>query len=377
VLRHEQDAEDAFQATFLVLARKAKALPWSDTAGPWLHEVAVRVALEARAANAHRLARERPVGELPHPEAPPAEPQDWRPVLDEELGCLPQKYRAAVVLCELEGRPRREAARLLGVAEGTLSWRLATARKMLARRLARRGVLLAGPALAALAGGAASAAVPPALIASTIKVALLVAAGLHVGAAAPAVALMKGVMRAMFLAKLKVAAAVMVLALGAGGVAYQAGRPTAAQADTPAAKPPGELEALRKENELLKLNLQVVLEKLRAVDAELRAVKGGPKAALKGHARGVDSVAFSPDGKLLASGSGDKTVLDAFRLDKEPKAVAPKAAPGPINQLETALKDLREARDPAAKRRAADALEKALRQLREELGAAPAQPKRN
>ncbi len=147
LLHHEQDAEDAFQATFLVLARKASSQPWSHTAGPWLHQVANRVAMEARAVNARLRARERQVEEMPHPEVGPAEPQDWRALLDEELDRLPEKYRTAVVLCELEGRSRKEAAGLLGLAEGTLSWRLATARKMLARRLARLGPALSAPAL--------------------------------------------------------------------------------------------------------------------------------------------------------------------------------------------------------------------------------------
>jgi RNA polymerase sigma factor (sigma-70 family) len=292
MLRHEQDAEDAFQAVFLVLARKAGALRCSDTAGPWLYEVAVRTAQEARAVNARRSAREMQVEELPQPAVAPLEPQDWRPLFDEELARLPAKYRSAVVLCELEGRPRREAATLLGVPDGTLSSRLAAARKILAQRLRRRGLALPACSLAAaLAEGAAAAS--PAVVHSTVKSALLMAAGLQVAATAPAaVLLMKEVIRTMFLMKLKSVAAVVLVASALGaGVVFQAGKPAPARAQAPGGKPLSELEALKKENELLKLNLKLVLEKVGALEAELRTVK----------ARGgkPQTTAFSPDGRTL------------------------------------------------------------------------------
>ena len=146
ILHDFHDAEDAFQATFLVLARKATTLVVGESLGCWLYEVAYRTALEASTLSARRRSRERPMRDMPHPEVAPAEAQDWRPLLDRELSRLPEKYRAAVVLCDLQGRPRREAARQLGVPEGTLSSRLATARQMLARRLAGCGVALSGGA---------------------------------------------------------------------------------------------------------------------------------------------------------------------------------------------------------------------------------------
>jgi RNA polymerase sigma factor (sigma-70 family) len=119
VLRHEQDAEDAFQATFLLLARKAGSVR-ANTAGPWLHEVATRTALRARSTLLRRRAREVQMDEMPQPAVADAEPRDWLPILDEELARLPEKYRSAVVVCELEGRSRREAAQMFGVPEGTL-----------------------------------------------------------------------------------------------------------------------------------------------------------------------------------------------------------------------------------------------------------------
>src|SRR5438874_1736191 len=114
LVRHAQDAEDCFQAAFLVLAQRAGAVRGGSLAG-WLYGVAYRVALRCRRGAARRQSRERQVEEMPQPEVPAPEPQDWRPLLDQELMALPEKYRAAVVLCDLEGKARKEAARLLGV----------------------------------------------------------------------------------------------------------------------------------------------------------------------------------------------------------------------------------------------------------------------
>src|SRR5215831_2005512 len=159
LLGNGHDAEDAFQATFLILARKATSVVKRDAIGSWLFAVAQRTARETRAVRARRRARERQVDEMPHPAVGPAEPEDWRPLLDREVARLPQKYREAVVLYYLEGWPHREAASKLGVPEGTLSSRLVKARRLLARRLGRSGLALSGAALTTLLGeGAAKAA---------------------------------------------------------------------------------------------------------------------------------------------------------------------------------------------------------------------------
>jgi RNA polymerase sigma factor (sigma-70 family) len=224
LLRHPQDAEDAFQAVFLVLTRKAASIAQRGLLGNWLYGVAYRTALDARAAAARRRARERPLSALPEPEAAGETDlsRDLRPLLDEELHRLPDKYRVPVVLCDLEGRTRKEAARQLGVPEGTLSGRLTTARRLLARRLARHGPMLGGAAPAGpLSGVVASAGLPKSLVGSTVKAATLVAAGQALTAglvSAPVTALTEGVLNAMFLTKLKLAA-VFVLLLGACGVA--------------------------------------------------------------------------------------------------------------------------------------------------------------
>jgi RNA polymerase sigma factor (sigma-70 family) len=234
VLGNAHDADDAFQATFMVLVRRAGAVVPRDLVGNWLYGVAYRVALEARARAGRRRAPERQVPDMPQPTVPPPELwHDLRPVLDQELSRLPDKYRAALVLCDLEGKPRKEAARLLGVPEGTLSSRLATGRKLLAERLARHGLALTGAALAAaLAENAARAGVSAALMGSTVKAAALGAVGPAVAQgvlSAQAAALTEGVMKTMLLIKLASLTALVlglgVLTLGVGLVAVPADEP--------------------------------------------------------------------------------------------------------------------------------------------------------
>jgi RNA polymerase sigma factor (sigma-70 family) len=170
------DADDAFQATFLVLARKAGSVRRPEALGNWLYGVAVRCARRAKARAAKRQAREQPVTEWPAREAE-AEWRDIRPVLDEELARLPDKLRAAVVLCELEGVPRPEAAARLGVPEGTLSSRLARAKEALRRRLLKRGVALSAVGVGMVLTNAAKAAVPPGLAEATAAAAAGSASG--------------------------------------------------------------------------------------------------------------------------------------------------------------------------------------------------------
>jgi RNA polymerase sigma-70 factor (ECF subfamily) len=173
VLGNHHDAEDAFQATFLVLARKAASLRARDLLGNYLYGVAYRTALRARAMNARRRVHEQKAREAARVEAPAGDPWDeLLPLLDRELAGLPERYRAAVVLCDLQGVTRREAARRLNLPDGTLSGRLTTARKLLARRLARYGLAVPGGALAAaLSERTASACVSRVLVAATARAA--------------------------------------------------------------------------------------------------------------------------------------------------------------------------------------------------------------
>jgi len=141
VLGGAHDADDAFQATFLVLARKAGSIRDPGLLGNWLYGVASRIARRIRSAVNRRQARERQVRRLPEfPQSAVAEISDLRPVLDEELRRLPEKYRAAVGLCYLEGKTNEEAARLLRWPTGTVKGRLARARDLLRQRLTRRGL---------------------------------------------------------------------------------------------------------------------------------------------------------------------------------------------------------------------------------------------
>jgi RNA polymerase sigma factor (sigma-70 family) len=225
VLSSAQDAEDAFQATFLVLVRKAASIARPELLGNWLYGVAFQTARTARAAADRRRAKEaRAMPRQPTPEA-----DDWRelrPVLDEELSGLPAKYRLPVVLCHLQGQSRQDAARALGVPEGTLSSRLARARSILARRLARRGVTLSAVALAVALGPEATAAVlPSALIVTTVQAGARALAGpLAAGAVSALVAaLTERVVKAMWLSKLTLTLAGLVaggiVALGVGAFA--------------------------------------------------------------------------------------------------------------------------------------------------------------
>src|SRR5262245_3329226 len=136
VLGQAQDAEDAFQATFLVLARKARSIVQRERIGPWLYGVACRSARKAmgRAAR-HRIAESQVVSMKPEPWVAAETIPDWQPVFDREVQALPEKYRLPIVLCELQGLTRREAARQLRLSEGTLSSRLARGRQMLRQRL--------------------------------------------------------------------------------------------------------------------------------------------------------------------------------------------------------------------------------------------------
>jgi RNA polymerase sigma factor (sigma-70 family) len=244
ILRHHQDAEDAFQATFLVLVRRAASVVPRAMVANWLYGVANRTALKARALAARRKTREVAMANIPEPAATgPDRGRELRDVLDGALRRLPDKYRVALVLCDLEGKTRKEAARQLGWPEGTVAGRLAGARAMLAKRLARQGLGLSAGALAVLlAEDAAAAPVPASVMASTIR-----GAG---RTSATALLLAEGVVRSMSRTTLKVTSAALlaVTLLGAGILACPppAGDPPApagkkgdAENGGKAANPPG------------------------------------------------------------------------------------------------------------------------------------------
>src|SRR5216684_1077464 len=189
MLSHEQDAEDVFQATFLVLARKAKSIRKRGSLGSWLCGVAYRLALKLRVTAARRRARERQASEMQSrftfragemiatPTQTDSTWSDLRPLLDQELHRLPEKYRAPLVLCYLEGKTHLEAAQTLGWPSGSMSKRLEQGRELLRLRLGRRGVVLSGVAICTSLADSAQAALPPALVSSSVQAGVLAATG--------------------------------------------------------------------------------------------------------------------------------------------------------------------------------------------------------
>ncbi len=206
------DADDCFQATFLVLVQKAATIPWRSNLGPWLFGVAHRIAQKARFKRDRRFAVEKQVDTMPHPETTPAnaiDSDELSRTFDEELAALPEEMRRAVVLCELQRRTRTQAAKELRISEGTLSSRLARARKTLRDRLAKRGFALAIPM---------AVTVSAKLTAATV--------GLLNGSAGvvPAAVwtLAQEALKTMAISKLKLGAVLVVLALGFTGFGLSA-----------------------------------------------------------------------------------------------------------------------------------------------------------
>jgi RNA polymerase sigma factor (sigma-70 family) len=254
VLRCHQDAEDAFQATFLVLVRKAASVVPREMVANWLYGVARQTALKARSSAARRQRREKQVTAMPELEsAQPDTREELLELLDQELTRLPDKYRAVIVLCDLEGNTLKEAARRFNLPQGTVASRLATARAMLAKRLSHRGLAVSGGTLSALLAENASANVPASVVSSTVKAATAFAVGQASAAgvlSVKAVALAEGVLKTMLLTRLEIATVVLlafaILGTGAGALTLHAlaDKP----ADHPGKKNQGAVDKPVKEN---------------------------------------------------------------------------------------------------------------------------------
>ncbi len=223
VLRDPNDAEDAFQATFLILVKKARTIRGRQALGGWLYRVAHRVAILANIAAARRRAREREAGQMTAASATSGTsiPDDLLPALHEEIARLPEKYRLPVILCDLEGKPQAEAAGQLHWSERTLRRRLAEARDRLKGRLARRGLAPDGAAVEAVFLREARAAVPPAWNAAALHAALhaIRPAATAGTVSVAAQSLTQEVLKAMFFQKLTIASAALI---GAGLMAWAA-----------------------------------------------------------------------------------------------------------------------------------------------------------
>lgn len=295
VLRQREDAEDAFQATFLILARNAASIRKRASLASWLHGVAYRSSLKARAEMSKRRQHEKQAAKAG---AVPAERElalrELQAVLTEEVARLAEKYRAPFVLCCLEGMSRSEAAQQLGWKEGTVSGRLAEARKRLQARLERRGFALSAVLCAAAVGAGAEAAAPPLLLRTTIHAALGIAAGQSAKGivSAPVAALVEGAGHALFLSKVKlvgfVLAAVGLVAAAAGSqlhrvLAVPANQPEAPAREQPAAPKPA--ENAKKDGRIVDI----------PITGRILTLEGRP---VKGASIYVKEVAGTPEGDL-------------------------------------------------------------------------------
>jgi RNA polymerase sigma factor (sigma-70 family) len=332
ILRNPRDAEDAFQATFLVLVRRAASISPREMVGNWLYGVAHQTALKARAMMAKRRVREKQVTAMPELRVEQQDQQeDLQAVLDQELSRLPDKYRAAIVLCDLEGKTRKEAAQQLGVPDGTLAARLARARTMLGKRLARQGLAVSGGALAAtVLQNEATASVPTSVVSSTIKAVSLFAAGKAPATAAASVkvaALTYGVLKGMLLNKIKTATIVLLVVtlvgMAAGGLLHYtraAEEPRAERTGPPA---PGTGQPAARKPVSNGNGHKWIVGNWRSYKVDYSAIGGWPFGPFDAEAQ-IELVATSPheigvflisaDGKRTRAADSQPSIMDDKRL---------------------------------------------------------------
>ena len=278
VLRDVHDAEDAFQAAFLVLARKAGSIGRREALGAWLYRVAHRIAVKLHRQGKRRDAHERQGLDLAAVASADVRPDplaegELRRLLHAEVERLPDKYRAPVVLCYLEGRTNEEAAAQLGWTKGTVSGRLARARELLRRRLERSGLPIAGGVVLTLLAGEATAAVATVLVAPTLQAAVASAAGSPLtGLVSPKVlSLTQGALTAMTVFKLNWILGLLLGLTTAGAIAYATTTLPAGGEQEKKAKQPGGAAAKAKRVRVPSLEDGIVL----AIGSEVK--KGTPQ----------------------------------------------------------------------------------------------------
>jgi RNA polymerase sigma factor (sigma-70 family) len=336
MLQQTQDTEDAFQAVFLILARKAESIRKGNAVGSWLYGVAYRVAKKARQGRGRRQDRELQTPPLEKREQAPwseAACRELQRIVDEEVQRLAEKFRAPFVLCCLEGMSKSEAARELGWKEGTVSGRLAQARSLLQSRLARRGISLSAALTIGFLAEKTAAAAPLLLADATAKAALVQASGAGSGLSPSAVALADGLLKSMAVTKAKIGVCLLLAttSLVAGGLLTL--HQPAADVEQPLAPhaagivdrgnvfvPPGQRLWMPIDEQVLAVSISPDGKKLVTAGARY-TLPGQLKiwdmethkdlVTLKGM-RGIRTVTHSPDGKILATGhfGGDIILRD-------------------------------------------------------------------
>jgi RNA polymerase sigma factor (sigma-70 family) len=324
VLRDGHEAEDAFQATFLVLVRKAGSLDRRGPLGNWLYGVAYRTAMKAKVNAARRQARERQAGSMqPAPSHAEAQWRELRVVIDEELNRLPNKYRAPLLLCYVQGKTNQQAARELGWPSGSMSRRISRGRQILRDRLLRRGILLS-PALlfTLLPKKALAVVVPTSLVNATLQAAVLfgkstlITAG---GTSAKVIALAEEVAKALCKPRLRIGTLVVAVLTIFGGVG------TAAVAFAPGAS----FDQIR-----AKLGLSGLCVASNSGDGERWALRWQLRETFSASSGPILGVALSLDGTRLAAGTGD----NAIKLWNLPNALNPdRSLPSTLNGHQGAI----------------------------------------
>jgi RNA polymerase sigma factor (sigma-70 family) len=296
VLRNPHDADDVFQATFLVLARKARSIRKQGSLPSWLHGVAYRLSLKCQAAAQRRQAKERLLSDAQQPIRDDQAARELFCVLDEELHRLPEQQRLPLVLCYAEGKSQEEASRDLGWSRGTLKRRLERGRDVLRKRLTRRGFALPAVAVMGLAPQELLASVPAALAATTVRIAGLLVAGDRLNTipmTATVAALVSGALESMSISKVKAIAALLftlTFVSTAGVIAHQALRDRSGKSD-----------ALSEETRVAATTKQEVPESPGRFDVAGDPLPDGVLRRFGSVRFRGDAFAFSTDGKLMVT----------------------------------------------------------------------------